>query len=117
MNARVSGNRLDMGAYEFQEAVAVYNLQLKTSCLMVLPNPINNESKLTFSLQQTSQVGVHLYNLQGKCLFEKQLGTFSAGAQQLLLSDLFSPEALAPGLYLVGLKTNYQQFWLKVVSH
>jgi len=115
MNARVSGNRLDMGAYEFQEAVAVNNLQLKTSGLMVLPNPINNDSKLAFSLEQASQVGICLYNLQGKHLYERQLGTFTAGAQQLLLSDLFSPEALAPGLYLIGLKTDYQQFWLKVV--
>jgi predicted outer membrane repeat protein len=115
MNARVSGNRLDMGAYEFQEAVAVNAHQSNTSGLMVLPNPINNESKLVFSLGQASHVGLYVYNLQGKCLFEKQVGTFSAGAQQLLLSDLFSPEELAPGIYLIGLQTEYQHYWLKVV--
>jgi predicted outer membrane repeat protein len=115
MNARVSGNRLDMGAYEFQEAVAVNAHQSNTSGLMVLPNPINNESKLVFSLGQASHVGLYLYNLQGKCLFEKQVGTFSGGAQQLLLSDLFSPEELAPGIYLIGLQTEYQQYWVKVV--
>jgi len=95
--------------------VAVNAHQSNTSGLMVLPNPINNESKLVFSLGQASHVGLYLYNLQGKCLFEKQVGTFSGGAQQLLLSDLFSPEELAPGIYLIGLQTEYQQYWVKVV--
>ena len=83
-NPRISGNRIDMGAYEFQDGVfaPVLQPQAKDFTLLVYPNPFQDKTTISFTSNRSCQVTLEIFTLQGlkiKTLMESLIspGAFS----------------------------------------
>jgi hypothetical protein len=75
------------------------------------PNPFEDAAMVSFELSLASDVGVQLYNLQGKRVRELSLGTCQAGINELSLRR----EDLTPGLYILRVVSDQTESMLKVL--
>ena len=79
---------------------------------IIAPNPTNNESWLSFNLEENSTVNWQVLNLQGKVLSNHDMGTIAMGEYNLALP------AFGSGMYLLRLQigeTMEMKKW--VVTH
>jgi hypothetical protein len=76
--------------------------QLPENDLVILPNPFTDQVTLAFSLDNSEGVLLRVFNLQGKKVYEQDLGQFPAGVQQLSITLADLPR----GLYFFNLQTN-----------
>ena len=66
-NPRIVGDRIDMGAYEFQEGIFIQTPPPKTDLhLSAFPNPFSNETTISFSNEKSYTVIVQIYTINGR---------------------------------------------------
>ena len=103
-NSRISSNRVDIGAYEYQGPV---NLEVKLPAapnkmaLKSLPNPFHAAARISFSLPAKRYATLRVYNLQGKVV--KNLLDNNPGAGKHTV--VFNPKDLPCGIYCIVLET------------
>jgi hypothetical protein len=70
--------------------------------LVAFPNPANEQLNLNMNLEVSSAVTIELYDVTGKLILSKQLGTIGAGS----FSTQFDLSSLANGMYNVSVITD-----------
>jgi len=78
--------------------------ELPSYALSIWPNPSSSVSRLSFELPENSPVSIELYDIQGKRIYQRDLGKLASGSHQLELNS--TSLRLAEGYYLVRLATN-----------
>ena len=68
-NPRIVGSSIDMGAYEYQDSVAVNEETLPVvteTAISNYPNPFNPATTIKFDLLQSGKVELSIYNIKGQ---------------------------------------------------
>ena len=73
----------------------------RTNTLNVYPNPISEDSYISFDLSQNSPCEISIYNTQGKLVYKLLNETMPAGEHKVLLAGF----SLETGTYICELKT------------
>ncbi len=98
------------GRIEYSDNVSVIkpknNLFGKTKLLQNHPNPFNPSTQISFSLAETSQVNISIYNALGQRVAELVNGNMTAGTHNVE----FDGSSLSSGFYVYRLETpNYSK--------
>lgn len=73
----------------------------QTDTAFVYPNPLSDKSVLVFELEKSENVGIDIFDVKGRRILQKNIGTFSKGKQEIALSQLgLKASELAGGVYL-----------------
>tara|TARA_B100001094_G_C18155089_1_gene785953 strand:+ start:582 stop:1094 length:513 start_codon:yes stop_codon:yes gene_type:complete len=94
-----SWNVSTIGQYEYEEtALNTQEFLDKANAwdLAIFPNPTSTNLNVSFNLPQADDISITLYDLQGKVVLEKNLGTTAVGKHQQVL-DI---SALTNGIYV-----------------
>ena len=68
------------------------------------PNPFNPETRITFNLNEATQVALSVFDVTGKKIQTLRNGLFSAGTHEVG----FNGSSLASGIYMIELRTKHQ---------
>lgn len=96
-----------------QDLSGLVDLSKTNLPLQVFPNPLTGQQiTLQFNLAATSNASVHIMGLDGRLLYQQELGKLYDGAheQTITLNHSF-----APGAYVVGLTAGNQTTYSKLV--
>ncbi|MDP8238109.1 MAG: T9SS type A sorting domain-containing protein, partial [Candidatus Hatepunaea meridiana] len=117
------------GEYDFQFEVLEGNLGYETDGLTVIrlksieampiefgivsacPNPFNSNTVIRYSLPESGQVQLNLYDLQGRLALDLVNNELSAGAHSISLNGL----KLVSGIYFIELQACDKISMMKVV--
>jgi len=111
-NPRITGDNVDMGAYEYISSEITNNqLPVNNYRLTNYPNPFNPETTINYSLKENSKVSLKIYNIKGqkiKTLIDKSI---SAGNHTVVWDGKDeNNQPVGSGIYFYKLKSgNYQQ--------
>jgi len=83
-----------------------------TSSVNVFPNPVTDNTTLSFSAAEAGNASVVVYNLIGEKVIDMNLGNIAAGTQSIQL-DFASLEA---GIYLINLTAGNETSTLRVTN-
>ncbi len=112
-NGRVDHNQIDMGAYEF----SFTNVQETTqneSLIQIVGNPVTASSYAEIESDQDCIMTVCLYSLNGKQLFNKNLGAIQKGINRIEIGEMF--QGLSSGTYLFVVRNADKTFATKVIK-
>jgi len=85
------------------------------NALTVTPNPVNENSIISFELSESSVVQLSLYDINGRIVRKLYNGNMCAGSHKVGIFDNFSNFEIPRGLYLLKMKTNKSISTIKVV--
>lgn len=101
-NARVSGNSIDIGAYEFQSVVTNIKTANSDNAWLIFPNPLNRDWSKTITIRSATHLtSWNIYNVRGERIFSGT-PTISAMETKIDLAEI------DPGLYFIELVSNGQ---------
>ncbi|HPE54777.1 MAG TPA: FlgD immunoglobulin-like domain containing protein [Bacteroidales bacterium] len=84
-NPRISGGRIDMGAYEWQDtATGSSKFEVGSSKFGVYPNPFTSNVFVSFSLSQKVQVRLEVIDMKGQLIKTFADAGFPAGTYKLV---------------------------------
>ena len=110
---RISGNRIDMGAYEYQDtgvAVQEYGLQQDSYKLSVYPNPFYVHAFVDFQMEKQGHVQIVITDLNGQRVKTLLDASMPRGDYHLIWKgDNDYGTTLRNGTYLLTLYNNGQQ--------
>jgi hypothetical protein len=108
-NERISGTSIDMGAYEFQassfspEEISF----LSVSAMQIYPNPFNPQTKISFTLNESSHIRLTVYNMKGQKISTILDTNLSHGDHAVSWNgENDKGQEVASGIYLFQLKMN-----------
>ena len=91
------------GAYEFSKTIEVnFGSPIKIELTQNYPNPFNPSTTISFSLPESGNVILKIYNVIGKEIETLVEGYREAG----IYTVNFNAEELASGMYIYSLRTN-----------
>ncbi|MBA4410721.1 MAG: hypothetical protein C0397_15015 [Odoribacter sp.] len=79
--------------------------------MTVYPNPFKNEIKITYEINENTEVKLNIFNANGGLVFQKNLGVMPAGkyTENLQLNT-------SPGQYIVRLMTNTETYTQVIIK-
>ena len=82
--------------------------------ISIFPNPFENKTMISYTLDKDSKVSVSVYDIQGKLVAELKNGDFGAGKYQ----DEFDAVkySASEGVYLLKMKVNGEEFTGRIVE-
>ncbi|MCD4683142.1 MAG: hypothetical protein K8R86_07655, partial [Bacteroidales bacterium] len=84
-NPRISGGRIDMGAYEWQDTTTVSSkFEVRSSKLRVFPNPFKSNTFISFSTSNEYQVSLEVIDMNGNRICTIADNHFPAGDYRLV---------------------------------
>jgi len=84
-NPRISGGRIDMGAYEWQDTSTVSSkFEVRSSKLRVFPNPFKSNMFISFSTSNEYQVSLEVIDMNGNRICTIADNHFPAGDYRLV---------------------------------
>lgn len=111
-NPRINNNRIDIGAYEYQQPVGICDNNAEM--FLVYPNPTNG--KIFIQAQNKSEIeSLQVYNLNGKKILHKN---FTAGEKYTADRTItFDISDKADGIYFLKIKMNKTVFTHKITKN
>jgi hypothetical protein len=110
---RVSNNRIDIGAYEF-DFTGVQETAQKENFIRIVGNPVTISSYAEIEFDNENCLMASIYSIDGKALINNDLGYTQKGINRLEIGEMFS--SLSAGTYLFVVKTAEKAFVAKVVK-
>jgi len=107
-NPRISGGRIDMGAYEWQGTGTLNNqLPIIEIQLTNHPNPFNPSTTIEFSIQNDSKINLSIFNIKGQKVKTLVNNEFTQGSHSIIWNgdDEFGKQ-LSSGIYYYKLNVN-----------
>ena len=111
-NWRMSGNGIDIGAYEYS-GIGIHETTQNASKVQIVGNPITTDSYAEIELDNAYALSAKVFSVEGKLLVNKDLGSFCAGNNRISIGELF--QSLPQGSYLLVLNCNGKVFAAKVM--
>lgn len=105
MNHRISGGRIDMGVFEYQEGVFINETKPAELVLSVYPQPITASSRLSFYLPGPGKVSIQISDLNGRLVYEGRPFHLNAGTHVIHLTDLLPMSRLSGNVFVLHLQT------------
>ena len=93
------------------QAVAALSSNSPEQTLVVFPNPVIYQSKISFELPKKSLVNIGLFNMNGQQIKHLKSGEFTEGQHELTIQT----EDLAAGMYYVQLQSSYAKTIQKIM--
>lgn len=109
-NMRAWYERYNDPTYTSVEEELVSDLPTSMELLPAYPNPFNPSTTLRFNLQQSGNVRLQVYDLQGRLVSTLREGRLAAGSYQVP----FNATNLSSGIYLVRLQADGQSQLQKI---
>lgn len=116
MNNRISGGQIDMGAYEFQEAVGVSGIYPENTVSAVRPLPLDNNTAIYFQLNSEGHIKLELRAANGQLVSVLELGILNTGNHVVGFQRLIDITSLNPGVYLLGVNTGKGMVYHKLIK-
>lgn len=110
---RVSDNRIDIGAYEYDLTGIVENAQNK-QLINIIGNPVTTSSYAEIVCESACILFAKVYSIDCRLLVNKNLGNTQAGINRIALGELFNP--LPSGTYLLVFQAADKTFVAKVIK-
>ncbi len=98
-------DELDVGEQSLQFKPVSFNL------VSVYPNPFNSSSRITYYLEQPSNVELELYNIEGRLVKSLFSGFEPGGYQDFILNS----DGISSGTYFIKLQTSEKTITRKLV--
>jgi hypothetical protein len=111
-NPRVSGDRIDVGAYEY-DLTGIHEAAQTEQLIHVVGNPITASSYAEIECENNCFMSAKIYMLDGKLIENRYLGNAQVGLSRIELGELFQP--LSSGTYLLVVQAGEKTFTAKVV--
>ena len=103
---------IGMEAISPEDIVNIHENEEIKSSIVVYPNPFNGNTNLEFTTPETADAYVVVYNLIGEKVIDMNLGSVSAGTQNIQLD--FS--SVKTGIYLLSLTAGSETSTLRVTK-
>ena len=110
---RICGERTDIGAYEYSEA-GISESSQNEKLMYIVGNPITASSYAEIESDQDRIMTICLYSLDGKQLFNKNLGVIQKGINRIEIGDMF--QDLSSGTYLFVVRNADKRMATKVIK-
>lgn len=91
------------------------HISMGINALSVTPNPVNENSVISFDLPASSIVQLSLYDINGRIVRNLYNGNMCVGSHKVGIFDNFLNFEIPRGLYLLKMKTNNSISTIKVV--
>ena len=112
-NQRVCGDRIDIGAYEY-DLTGVIEIAQKENLIRIVGNPVTASSYAEINLESEGMLSVKVYSMDGKVLASNGFIFVHSGSNNIALGELFA--TLPSGTYLLVFETASRTFVTKVVK-
>ena len=111
-NSRIMGSAVDMGAFEFEEAVGVEEIGLNASIsLRIEPNPFHDRAMISFILPASGFVQLRIADISGKTMFSSDQ-YYPAGRH----FEIYQPDTTVPrGIFVCELRTQSGTLTKKII--
>jgi len=93
------------------EIVGIASLEDQITSLQLFPNPLQSHSNLEITLNETTDLTLQIFDLQGQMVRHQDLGEMTARKHRILIEK----EDLRTGLYLVILQSGKRQMSRKLM--
>lgn len=100
-----NGNKQVVQAGYSISPVGIHDYSKSPANISLFPNPADNVVKLSFNLEQSNDVIIHIYSVTGELVLTQKRGTFGIGTQVIEINL----EMLANGMYTVELLAGEQR--------
>ncbi len=110
---RVSGNCIDLGAYEY-DFTGIQEAALQKHQIRIVGNPVTTSSYAEIDCESVCFLFANVYSLDGKPLSSKPLGKSQIGLNRIELGEMF--QGLTNGTYLFVIRTPEKTFVAKIVK-
>ena len=110
---RVSGERIDMGAYEY-DLTGIWESSQNERFVNIVGNPVTASSYAEIECENVGSLSATVYSLDGKQLVNKTLGISQKGLNRIEIGELF--QNLSSGAYLLVITTPKNTFVAKIVK-
>ena len=110
---RVNDGLIDLGAYEY-DLDGIHETTQNVSALHIVGNPITASSYAEIETKQDGVVTASVYSLEGKLLFNKNLGAVQKGINRIEIGEMF--QNLSSGTYLFVVRNADKTFATKVIK-
>lgn len=111
---RVSGERVDVGAYEYL-ATGVDEMSQHEAPVRVVGNPITVGSYVEMEIDKACKGNAYVYSLEGKTQTAKDLGLLIQGVNRIAVGELF--QGLPKGVYLLVIQCGGRNYPVKVINN
>ena len=110
---RFFGDRIDMGAYEWNLFVGIEEtVETGQSAVNIFPNPVGNQATLSLNVEQEGEVKIEMYNASGAMVKTFEMKSLKTGQQNITIGT----QDLKPGIYFLRLKVDGEVWTRKVVK-
>jgi hypothetical protein len=82
-----------------------------TSDLMIYPNPVSSSATISFSLSQSQNVSIRVFDISGRLVATISNEFYEAGSQEIV----WNTNAVTAGMYFLQFQSNEYQEKLKLV--
>lgn len=110
---RVSGDCIDMGAYEYG-LTGIEESAQHQQFIHIIGNPVTASSYAEIECENVGELSVKVYAVDGRLMVNKQLGNAQVGTNRIEVGALF--QSLSSGSYLLVIQVSGETTVAKVVK-
>jgi PKD repeat protein len=103
------GNNIFIDNFNIHTISSVDDDIEKIYALNIFPNPTNNQSTISFSLENTANINIQVFDISGRLIEYIYQGEMAAGEKELQTA------AYSPGIYFIKLQINNEVIQKKLV--